>query len=448
MRHDADVIVVGAGAAGLAAASELAESGLSVLVLEARDRIGGRIFTHQDPRLEFPIELGAEFIHGRPPEIFNLLRKHKVTITEVEGDDWCVRDDRLSPCDFFSEVEDILQRMDDRGPDESFQSFLQRCCPEAWPEAKQQALSYVTGFNAADPAQVSVHWLVQEMKAEEEIDGDHAFRARNGYSALLEILRERLAGTSVRIKTNTAVERVAWSKDNVSINAVCLGSPVSFRARRALLTVPLGVLQMPAGEPGAIEFHPALPEEKMKALGGLEMGNVIRIVLRFRERFWDQVSPDSSRTKTLARMSFLFSKDEWFPTWWTAMPEQVPLITGWAPFRCAERVASGEMSVVARSLQSLSGLLKVSMKKLEHLLEDAYFHDWQNDPYSRGAYSYAKVGAAHASEVLSRPVEDTLFFAGEATDVSGNTGTVHGAIASGQRAVAEIIRKDREADRH
>ncbi len=169
MRHDADVIVVGAGAAGLAAASELAESGLSVLVLEARDRIGGRIFTHQDPRLQFPIELGAEFIHGRPPEIFNLLRKHKVPITEVEGDNWCVRDGRFSPCDFFSEVDDILQRMDDRGPDESFQSFLQRCCPEASPEAKQHALSYVTGFNAADPAQVSVHWLVQEMKAEEKL---------------------------------------------------------------------------------------------------------------------------------------------------------------------------------------------------------------------------------------------------------------------------------------
>ncbi len=183
------MIVVGAGAAGLAAASELAESGLSVVMLEARDRIGGRIFTLQDSRLQFPIELGAEFIHGRPPEIWDLLRKHKVPITEVDGDNWCVRDGRLSPCDFFSEVDDILQRMDDRAPDESFRSFLQRCCPEASAEAKQHALSYVMGFNAADPAQVGVHWLVKEMRAEEKIDGERAFRARNGYSALLEIFR-------------------------------------------------------------------------------------------------------------------------------------------------------------------------------------------------------------------------------------------------------------------
>ena len=175
--NDADVIVVGAGAAGLAAASELAESGLSVVVLEARERIGGRIVTLQDSRLQFPIELGAEFIHGRPPEIWNLLQKQGIPITEVKGDNWCV-DGRLSPCDFFSEVDDILRRMDDHGPDESFQSFLQRCCPDASAETKEHAVGYVAGFNAADPAQVGVHWLVQEMRAEEKIDGERAFRPR------------------------------------------------------------------------------------------------------------------------------------------------------------------------------------------------------------------------------------------------------------------------------
>ncbi len=434
---NADVIVVGAGAAGLAAASELAESGMSVLLLEARDRIGGRIFTQHDSQLQFPIELGAEFIHGRPPEIWDLLQQHQVPITEVDGDNVCVRAGRLSPCDFFSEVDAILQQMDDRGPDQSFLSFLERCCPAASAETKQHAIGYVTGFNAADSARVSVHWLVQEMKAEEKIDGERAFRARNGYSALLEIFRAGLAEAKVSLRTDTVVERVTWSRREVSIDAASDGIPVSFRARRVLLTVPLGVLQTPAGERGAIEFRPALPEEKLNALAGLEMGKVSRIVLHFRERFWEQVYTDSRRHKTLGDMSFLFSQDEWFPTWWTTMPVRLPVITGWAPFRCAERL-EGE-NVVARSLQSLGGLLNVSTKKLEQLLEGAHFHDWQADPYSRGAYSYAKVGAAHAPEALSRPVQGTLFFAGEATDVSGNTGTVHGAIASGRRAAAEIL---------
>ena len=332
-----DVIVVGAGAAGLAAASELAESGLAVVMMEARDRIGGRIFTLKDSQLPSSIELGAEFIHGRPPEIWDLLRKHKVPITEVDGDNWCVRDGRLSPCDFFSQVDDILQRMDDRAPDQSFIDFLQRCCPDASAEAKQHALSYVMGFNAADPAQVGVHWLVKEMRAEEKIDGERAFRARNGYSALLKIFDHRLAKGNVNVKLNTAVERVNWSPGDVCVEAMSEKHSLLFRARRLLLTVPLGVLQTPVGEPGAIEFRPALPEEKLKALAGLEMGKVVRIVLHFRERFWEQLQPDATRGKTLADMSFLFSQDDWFPTWWTTMPNRLPLITGWAPFPVPSR---------------------------------------------------------------------------------------------------------------
>jgi monoamine oxidase len=437
------VLVVGAGTAGLAAALELGENGLSVVMLEARDRIGGRIFTLNDPRVPFPIELGAEFIHGRPPEIWDLLRKHNVPTTEADGDNWCVRDGSLSPCDFFSEVDDILQRMDDRAPDQSFMDFLQHCCPDASAEAKQHALNYVTGFNAADPAQVGVHWLVKEMRAEEKIDGERAFRARNGYSALLKIFDERLAKTNVSMRLNTVVERVTWGPGDVYVEATSKGHSILFRTKRLLLTVPLGVLQRPLGERGAIEFRPALPEGKLKAITRLEMGKVVRIVLHFRERFWEQLQPDAAKGKTLGDMSFLFSQDNWFPTWWTTMPDRLPLITGWAPFHCAERLMAENVSVVARSLQTLSGLLNVSLRRLEDLLEGSYFHDWQNDPFSRGAYSYAKVGGAHACDILSQPVQETLLFAGEATDVTGNTGTVHGAIASGHRAAAEIIKTDK-----
>ena len=136
-RDHADVIVIGAGAAGLVAASELAEAGLSVTVLEARERMGGRIYTLNDVKRRFPIELGAEFIHGRPPEIFNALHHNKVPVAELTGDNWCFQQGHLGPCDFFSEVDEILQGMNDEGPDESFESFLGRCCPnasaDAWP---------------------------------------------------------------------------------------------------------------------------------------------------------------------------------------------------------------------------------------------------------------------------------------------------------------------------
>ncbi len=174
------------------------------------------------------------------------------------------------------------------------------------------------------------------------------------------------------------------------------------------------------------------------------MGKVLRVVLHFRERFWDRIHPKGSPNKTLDRMSFLFSQDEWFPTWWTAMPDQFPIITGWAPWRSAERLESDSMPVVTRALQnSWVACLGVAHNRNGALLEIAYFHDWQADPFSRGAYSYVKAGAADAPEILSRPVKDTLFFAGEAADVTGNNGTVHGAIASARRAVAEITKTGR-----
>ena len=438
-----DVIVIGAGAAGLVAAADLAAHGLSVIILEARERVGGRIYTLNDLGQQFPIELGAEFIHGRPSEISDVLRHGKIPISEVTGDNWCYQNDRLSSCDFFSEVDEILQRMNDDGPDESFASFLRRCCADAPADVKKHALSYVAGFNAADPAQVSVRWLVRQMKAEEKIEGDRAFRARGGYQALLELLQQRVAKAGVSIRTNTVVRRVAWRPGNVSIDAVCGEREVSLHASRALLTVPLGVLKAQPGERGAIEFSPSLPQDRLDSIAAMEMGKVLRVVLHFRERFWDRIHPRGSRNRTLDRMSFLFSQDDWFPTWWTVMPDHFPIITGWAPWQCAERVEADNMPVVTRALQSLGGLLGIGITEMERLLEIAYFHDWQADPFSRGAYSYVKIGGADAPEMISRPVKDTLFFAGEAADVTGNNGTVHGAIASARHAVAEITKTGR-----
>lgn len=140
-------------------------------------------------------------------------------------------------------------------------------------------------------------------------------------------------------------------------------------------------------------------------------------------------------------MSFLFSDDPWFPTWWTRMPDPAPVLTGWAPFECADRLSGKDRSfVIHRGLATLSSLLDVSLENLDGWLEGAHFHDWQNDPFARGAYSYGRVGADGAHEAWARPVDNTLFFAGEATDVTGNNGTVHGAIASGHRAADEILR--------
>jgi phytoene dehydrogenase-like protein len=125
-QDSADVLVLGGGAAGLSAAIDLAREDLKPRILEARDRLGGRILTVQDPVLQAPVELGAEFIHGLPPEIWEILQTERVVPIEVEGDDWCFRDGTLSKCDFFAEVDDLLSRLNGNGQDESFADFLAR----------------------------------------------------------------------------------------------------------------------------------------------------------------------------------------------------------------------------------------------------------------------------------------------------------------------------------
>lgn len=431
-----DVLILGAGAAGLTAAIELARAGLSVTLLEARDRIGGRIFTRHDSD-NYPVELGAEFIHGRPPEILNLLHQHNITYSQVTGQPWCLRNQLLRPCDFFSQVDDLLEQMDDRFPDESFLDFLARH-PDAPPEIRDRATAYVTGFNAADPADVSVNWLVGSRRAEEKNHGEHAYRMKGGYATLLNIFHAQLHDSGATLHLDTLAQSIRWSRGQVEIVATRNGERITYSAPRALITVPLAILQSKPGTPGAIEFLPALPPPKQNALSFFEMGKVIRITLRFRERFWDNLRPDGAHA--LQSMGFLFTLDEHFPTWWTTMPDPLPLITAWAPFRAAERL-SGSSSTFAfePALDSLGNALNFDRKKLDGLIEAAFVHDWQSDPFSRGAYSYVKVGGENAPRNLAAPLDNTLFFAGEATDISFNTGTVHGAIASANRAVAEIV---------
>jgi monoamine oxidase len=445
MARDHSVIIVGAGIAGLAAASLLSFSGCAVTILEARDRIGGRIFTLRDPYLNFPIELGAEFIHGLPPAILDPLHRAQAKITEVKGQTWCFQNGELCRCD-ASEMDVVLSKMDASEPDESFLAFVERHFPDqridpATRQAKTRALSYITGFEAADPGLVGVHWLVRSMRAEDQIQGERTFRSEHGYEDLVHFFNQRIdASGKGSIHTNAVVHAVNWRKGSAEVSVHTRQGASSFEAPKLLLTLPLAVMKAGFGEAGSIRFTPALPREKFDAMEKLETGKVIRVVFRFHDRFWENIVPRGEPGHTLSDMSFLFSENEWFPTWWTAMPSRSPTLTAWAPFRSAENLSGQHSSfIVPHGIDALSSLLEVSKQTVEGNLQAVYLHDWQADPFSRGAYSYGKAGSDGAHEVLASPIDDTVYFAGEATDTSAHNGTVHGAIASGYRAAMEIL---------
>lgn len=431
MALEPDVVIVGAGVAGLAAAGSLTRAGVNVQVIEARERIGGRIFTVHEPDLDTAIELGAEFIHGRPPQIFDVLRRASSLADEVTGTDWCVRNGQIRPCDFFDSIAEYLEKMKRTPEDESFLDFTQRCCPGTPNEVKRMAVAYVEGFNAARAEQISVNSLVQSGEAEERIDGDRAYRLRGGYDFVPRILLAACNPEHLRISFGAAVREVTWTAGGVTLNVASGGTEDRVHAPRALFTLPLGVWKS-----GAVAFRPAL-EEKESALSKLVMGSIIRVTLQFRERFWESAFLNG---KDLSDLRFLFSEDEWFPTWWTSMPVRAPVITAWAPPRAADRLTGRDPEfVIQRAVQTLSAILGESRASLNQLLERGYTHDWELDPFSRGAYSYVQVGGEDAPATLAEPLERTLYFAGEATDIQGYFGTVHGAIASGERAAGEIL---------
>jgi monoamine oxidase len=426
--------------AGLSAARALSDSGLRVIVLESRDRIGGRIFTRHIPCFPMPIELGAEFIHGEPREIWDVVDVAGLTAVEVPGSHLQSLDGAFKESGFWPRWEAIVKQMREAGaPDRPFRQFIEERYggAEDQLETKRLALDYVEGFNAADASRISVAALV-----EMEGGGDATFRILNGYDRLVDWLLAGCDPRRVTLRLGSVANEIKWSRGRVEVSASSRAGQTLpyFRAERVVITLPLGVLQAPIGALGAVRFEPEL-NEKQEAIGKLAMGTVTKIILRFRERFWERrgfYAPLSGGR--LPPLGFLHSSDENFPTWWTSLPVRAPIITGWAGGPAAARLAlRGEEFVVKRALESLSRMFGLNREKLAELLVACYTRDWQADPYTRGAYSYIPVGGLDAPRLLAEPVEDTLFFAGEATDGAGQNGTVHGAMASGRRAAAEII---------
>ncbi len=440
---DFDVLVIGAGAAGLAAAHKLSEHGLSVAVLEARDRIGGRVYTIWPTGSGFPVELGAEFVHGRPPETFAIAHAAKLTLYESCGDAWFSSGGHISQVDDDEEengMDALLSAVAEwQGEDQSFKTFVEQRFPgEIWEQARRQASGYIEGYEAAFPDRVSMRWLARTEAAEAAIDGGRSFRVLGGYDRLLHWLRAGLNPEHTLVSLNTVARELRWARGQVQVTATSpFGTLLDpFTARAALITLPLGVLAAADDAPGAIRFIPDLLE-KRAAMEHLEMGQVVKVAFRFREMFWDAQAGSAPQ---LPRLSFLFSDDAMLPTWWTSYPLLTPLLIGWVGGPRAVRLSSlPDAAIAEQALGALARVLGVSTGWLEARLEGWQTHNWSADPFSRGAYSYVRVGGIDAPGQLAAPVEGTLFFAGEATETNGHTGTVHGALATGKRASDQII---------
>jgi len=432
---DFDTIIVGAGAAGLAAAAKLTGAGQSVAVLEARDRVGGRISTQRVPGVAAPVELGAEFVHGEAPTTVAWLRRADSTVIDAAEVRFRMQSGKLEPGDdVFEEMKRGLGKVRQPRKDLPFSEFLETVAARHLsPRARQFARMLVEGFDAADATRTSTLQTLEEWNGQSAADAP-TFRPAGGYQSVLAALEGALNPANAQVLTQAVVEEVHWQAGAVTVNGLWQGQSFSITAPRAVITLPLGVLAAEPGSPGAVTFAPPLAT-KAKALAGLATGPVIKVSLVFRSPFWEETAAGRYR-----EAAFFHLPEAPFPTFWTTLPLRTALLTAWAAGPNADRMAGVDpRQVIASALTSLERLF--SKRGLRRELLSAHVHDWQTDPFSRGAYSYVTVNGAGARKKLAAPLKDTLYFAGEATDTSGAAGTVEGALLSGERAALAILRR-------
>jgi monoamine oxidase len=428
--------------AGLAAAQRLHEHDIDVTVVEARDRIGGRIHTIRSSGLAVPIELGAEFIHGETPELNELARSAGLRSMDIAGRRWTSRNGRLRLMDnFWERLDRVMRRLRaDRKPDRSFADALRSpTMRHVSGSDRKLATQYVEGFHAAYPSAISEVSLAEGGSPRGDVRERRIGRMIEGYDAIVNALA---ASARDRIQLGVVARTIRWKRGSVTIETRnAAGEPLpDVTADAAIVAVPLGVLQTAIRSPGAIEFDPPLFDLE-KSIALLEMGHVRRVVLQLDEPFWmEERFAKRVGDERLDTLAFLHAMDDVdFPVWWTTYPVRAPLLVGWRGGPHALALAAlGRDEIIDRAIASLATVLGMTRRTIASHVVSGFTHDWSNDPFARGAYSYTRVGGTKASSRLAQGVEKTILFAGEHADTEGRNGTVHGAIASG-RAAADLI---------
>ncbi len=438
-RHDADVLVIGAGVAGLAAARMLAQQGLQVMVAEARDRVGGRIYTQRmaDGVL---VEHGAEFIHGRVPELWSVLEEAGLETVERSGamlqekirGGGLMEDDARGD-DFFAALDELTHLP---GEDISFAEWLKQA---DLPDRQREALTgYVEGFNAADARRISTRSLGIQQIAEKATEGDRGWHLPAGYARLPEFLADRVRTASGKILLGRPVYAIRWREGEVVVS----GKQGDLRAPRCVITLPLGVLHAAnSSEPASVRIEPE-PRPLFEARR-LAMGHVVRFTMVFRERWWAQLPahPGLSR-EALQTARFFFTAERMPPVWWTRHPEPEPspTLVGWigGP-RCEDLRGRSAAALGNMACHDLAEVFGIAEGGIRDTLVSTETYDWSTDPYSLGSYSYVPACALDASAAIGEPVAGTLFFAGEHTDTTGHWGTVQAALRSGLRVARQVL---------
>ena len=313
----------------------------------------------------------------------------------------------------------VLNQVDIHRPDCSIDAFLDQQPLDQ--RTRAIVRNFVTGFDAAHSDRISAHACRRAEYSGEQMNMDQQARVAQGYSALVDYFVREIQARGGRLIADAKVRCVRWEEGKVEVLARQGSRHEVIRAGAAAVTLPVGVLKT-----GDVIFEPSLPD-KIEAANGLEFGNAVKVIFRFKE-------------SSGGDFGFIHVPEAPIPTWWS--DARGPVVTGWAGGTQADallRFSADELCAVGLEILSKIVFNGVPISVLRQRLLAVHYHNWANDSDFRGAYSYIPVNGMDLPKLLAAPVAGTLFFAGEATVADAQTGTVFGALETGQRAAREIL---------
>jgi monoamine oxidase len=418
------VIIIGGGAAGLMTAYELSKHNVQVTVLEAKDRLGGRIHTLNNSSFSQPIELGAEFIHGDLPLTLSLLHDAGLKYQATAGkmlylDKGKFKKQKDDPVDWNG----LMKKMHELREDIPLSDFLNRHFnDDKYYELRESVKNFAGGFDLAEMATASTKALCREWDEE----WGSQYRINGGYMQLIDYLETQCKNNGCLVQTNCCAKKISWQKDEVNIVTMCSRL---FKSNKIILTVPVSVLQADTDSEDYIEFKPAIPEH-IRAAKDIGFGFVIKIILEFDDKFWNGKKKD---------VGFIFT-DEQVPTWWTQLPAENAILTGWVG---GERTISlkdkTDAEILEIALRSLANAFDISFEDLKLKLKAGRIANWCKEPDINGGYSFNTTKSVQAKRLLREPVSDTIFFSGEALFEGTLIGTVEAALSSAKKTAAQLL---------